>query len=402
MKQKNQEKHEMNRRRKLMLAVGCICVGFLAIAILEISARFAVPLMNIGPEATAIPLDRQDTKFQLLNWTKKYERHPYFGYAHPRIKAYEKQRTQVPEKPYVIGILGGSVAQSFADYTMQTPGFLSELKRQLPELASKTIVIWNLAAGGYKQPQQYFIASYFLEDIDLFINIDGLNEVVTTDFAPVFPLDYPTLSLRFNSQGSRGLFYRWAGQVVFISYKVLVKAPQQLDLLNKSRAYYLLWYATHEGIYTVVRWLEQRYYQAVVGAVRKQTGYERQPDEQQDIKAKRWRHYTLLQAKLLDREQRRAFLFLQPNQYLKGSKPLSEAERRKAIDPAFEAPFSAAMVRLKTHVAQMQQTRMPIFDLTAIFAHTTQTVYIDRCCHLNDLGNQIMADAILRTMVQNW
>ncbi len=60
------------------------------------------------------------------------------------------------------------------------------------------------------------------------------------------------------------------------------------------------------------------------------------------------------------------------------------------------------MVRLKTHATVMQSTKLPIFDLTDIFARTTQTVYRDSCCHLNRLGNQIMADAILRTIVQNW
>lgn len=310
MKQTERKERPRGGRRTLWLVMGCICVGLFALVILEIGARFAVRLTDAGQETNLKRYYRQDSKFERLNWTNQYVRHPYFGYAHPRLKSYEHKRAEASEKPYVIGILGGSVAQSFARYIEKTPDFLNGIKRQLPDLASKNIVIWNLSAGGYKQPQQYFVASYFLEDIDLFINIDGLNEVVATDFEPVFPLAYPTLSLRFHHQRSRGILYRWTGQLVFLGYKALVKAPQLLTLLEKSRAYFLLWYATHDGLYIVVRWFEQRYYQAVVGSVRKQTGYEMTQDERQDRKAKKWRHYTRLQAELLNREHKRAFLFL--------------------------------------------------------------------------------------------
>ncbi len=223
-----------------------------------------------------------------------------------------------------------------------------------------------------------------------------------TDFAPVFPLDYPTLSLRFYQQSNGGIAYRWVGKAVFLAYKSMIKAPQRLTLLRKSRAYFLLWHATHDGLYVLVRWLEQRYYHAVVGSIREQTGYQVTREEQQNIKVKRWRHYTLLQSRMLDREHKKAFIFLQPNQYLKNSKPLSEEEKRIAINESLVAPFHMGMVQLKTHLAEMQHTKLPIFDLTDIFSSTTQTVYQDSCCHLNDLGNQIMADTVLRTIVQNW
>ena len=36
-----------------------------------------------------------------------------------------------------------------------------------------------------------------------------------------------------------------------------------------------------------------------------------------------------------------------------------------------------------------------MFDLTGIFSNTDNTIYIDDCCHLNNLGNQIMANAVV-------
>jgi hypothetical protein len=41
---------------------------------------------------------------------------------------------------------------------------------------------------------------------------------------------------------------------------------------------------------------------------------------------------------------------------------------------------------------------VPIFDLTQIYQGTLEPVYRDACCHLVDLGNEIMAEQILGTI----
>jgi lysophospholipase L1-like esterase len=53
------------------------------------------------------------------------------------------------------------------------------------------------------------------------------------------------------------------------------------------------------------------------------------------------------------------------------------------------------MLLLKAAVQDLRHQGVPIFDLTGIFSSTKETVYKDDCCHLNDLGNQIMADAVV-------
>jgi lysophospholipase L1-like esterase len=98
---------------------------------------------------------------------------------------------------------------------------------------------------------------------------------------------------------------------------------------------------------------------------------------------------------LRNRPGKTVVFFLQPNQYLKDSKPLSEQERRIAIDPLRIEGTNEIMVSLKAAVQDLRHHGVPIFDLTNIFSSTKDTVYKDDCCHLNNLGNQIMADAVV-------
>ena len=59
------------------------------------------------------------------------------------------------------------------------------------------------------------------------------------------------------------------------------------------------------------------------------------------------------------------------------------------------------MVLLKAAVQDLRHSEVPIFDLTGIFLSTEDTVYKDDCCHLNNLGNQIMADAIVSKVMMH-
>jgi lysophospholipase L1-like esterase len=93
--------------------------------------------------------------------------------------------------------------------------------------------------------------------------------------------------------------------------------------------------------------------------------------------------------------------FLQPNQYLKGSKSFSEQEKRIAIDPHRLEDTNEMMVLLKVAAQDLRDSGVPIFDLTGIFSSTDDTVYKDDCCHLNNLGNQIMADAVVSKIILN-
>ena len=102
-----------------------------------------------------------DPKLRMITWTEGYSPHPYFGYESPTTRASEKILSEVNGDDFVIGILGGSVAGSFAEYSIRNPRHFESLRKVIPTFRGKNLRIVNLTNGGYKQPQQFFIATYF-------------------------------------------------------------------------------------------------------------------------------------------------------------------------------------------------------------------------------------------------
>jgi hypothetical protein len=92
--------------------------------------------------------------------------------------------------------------------------------------------------------------------------------------------------------------------------------------------------------------------------------------------------------------------FLQPNQYVPGSKPLSADERRSAFTPGH--PFQAAVVEGWQHLAAagagLAAEGVAFHDLTNLFAENRETLYVDDCCHLNERGNELLGEAIGRAL----
>jgi hypothetical protein len=50
--------------------------------------------------------------------------------------------------------------------------------------------------------------------------------------------------------------------------------------------------------------------------------------------------------------------------------------------------------------SELSYNGVEFFDLTQIDAATKETVYIDVCCHLNETGNKILTDEIVKRVVE--
>jgi hypothetical protein len=78
----------------------------------------------------------------------------------------------------VIGLFGGSAASYF---TLQGAEALDQRLRSIPELGGSEAVVLNFAIPGGKQPQQLAVLNYVLsrgQHLDLAINLDGINELL--------------------------------------------------------------------------------------------------------------------------------------------------------------------------------------------------------------------------------
>jgi hypothetical protein len=287
----------------------------------------------------------------------------------------------------------------FAIYAQRHLEHFEPLRAALPDLTGKRIVLVNLALGAGHQPQQYFIASFFLEDVDLFINIDGFNDAAIVNSMPMYPLEHPGIVRTAYERTSNGRIYRWAASGLIGVYQAMNWLPQRFPILSHSSAYFSFWRVSGRAISQAVRDLQQRYFIAQLAPGNPPEG-QLSLDELLERKVRMWRRYATLQSRMIDGiAGKRSFLFLQPNQYIAGSKELSEREMKTAWDPDKSVRLGINMRRFKAELPELRKAGAKVYDLSEIFQQTKDTVYIDTCCHLNDRGNEIMAKAIMSMIV---
>jgi hypothetical protein len=374
-----------------------ILVG--AYLLIELAAKFYVAY-GLGIHASNYEsFYLADPDYRLMMWGESYKPHPYVGYVRVdelhQLEGFPEERD--PHE-YVIAILGGSVAEWFGNYVKDHPEYFEQLRSAIPAIGERRIRTVNFALGGYKQPQQFFLASYILQHADMMVNIDGFNEMAVADFYPAYPTDFPATTLRlFNRDHSVNISHLIARSLLFV-YRILHGLPIKLSVLARSNLYFLIWQGVHPQLNSGIEALEQHYLKTI-GA---DAALGQQPMQMASWqrKIKIWRKYTRLQHQVAQAAGVAAYFFLQPNQYLKGSKPLSEQERAIVIDPEIAEVRDAQMTLLRAAALEMRAERLPVFDLTQIYRSTDAPVYRDACCHLLELGNQIMGEQIIATIKQ--
>ncbi len=75
---------------------------------------------------------------------------------------------------------------------------------------------------------------------------------------------------------------------------------------------------------------------------------------------------------------------------------LTEEERTRAYDPDYG--YAPGAVRgyplLIEGGRELRELGVRFLDLTPLFADVDQTIYVDDCCHMNELGNRLMGRSI--------
>ena len=338
--------------------------------------------------------------------------HPYLGYLafppnKPRLDdgAWINEASfYLPEAPIfdqsdalVIGITGGSVAGQFLQMGRKA---LAEELAAHPSFSGRELRFVGLAAGGYKQPQQLMALSYVLAmggRLDILINIDGFNEVALhatsnarQGVAPIFPLHW----------------YFRAVEDELLTTKLA--AIDELRQRRKSRAEWALesvfgrtWLG-RAGWLVADRWLER----AVRNRERELSETNRVADilrggphleeDALDDQVRVWREASVQLQRLAAANGIQYFHALQPNQYVEGSKVLTDEELEMAYKPDRE--LATGVVQgyplLLEASRELEAASVRFLDLTPLFEDVDETIYVDDCCHMNELGNQFIAHAI--------
>ena len=380
-------------------------LGLFAVMVMLLVCEGVASLLFIFVEVDADDFRQYyqgDPKLNLLTWTEKYSVHPYFGYADEEIRRFERDvALDNLGDAFILGVTGGSVAAQIARHLRKHSDLLEPLRQLVTQSGYSGIKIVNLAVGGGKQPQQFFIMSYFFEHLDFVINIDGFNDLASYSLLPVYPLEYPSQSPRYFQTSSDGSIYIVLGLSVIRLYKTINQLPRWVPFLDKSYLYFSVWYVVHPLLYQLIRKFEAAYFEKViVGTWSEELNA---PTEQEIIarRAKVWKTHTRRQDELFH-SSGRLLMFVQPNQYLPESKPLSEDELSSAVHSDSATRYTTAMIQLRSAVKDLMTEGVKIIDLTQIFSKTHETVYSDNCCHLNKRGKDIIANTVLAAAVRQY
>ncbi|MGZ3649718.1 MAG: hypothetical protein ACXVB9_00735 [Bdellovibrionota bacterium] len=307
--------------------------------------------------------------------------HHYFGFVNglhvPILRSLTNERAvlgsnAVAHDEFRVAVFGGSVALDFA---INAGAYFSDrLQQEIPALRNRNVQIFPMAVLFGKQPQQFLLSSFYGDQFDLAINIDGYNEDNADPEDPTLPLLYWTTArpLRFSD------FPFMAVRSLMLG---LNKSGEQVPLLQRSSLYYLLEKTVND------------YWLVAFGA----SFSEPLTDAALRANLENYHRFTKMQFAVLHSEGVPSLYFIQPNQYYSNSK-IPSAEEAKYFFPRghpVAVRKDSWFHAIHAGLADLRKSGVPAFGLEGIFSSERRTVYTDGCCHLNELGNHILADALV-------
>ena len=344
--------------------------------------------------------------------------HPYLGFVSVPHEQYNRFALPGPDpvtpasKDTVnVFLSGGSVALGLFNSAAET---LAQRLSEAEAYKGKHIRIVLAALGGFKQPQQLMALSYFKSlgaHYDLVINLDGFNEAVlpysdnlSFGIHPSYPRHWHIYSRK-----------RLDSKVQYFIARQLALQQQQNELKEKwERRHYnlsnfglMLWNVRNTALMNALAEVEGELRAAVQGSESsyQSTGpVEAVSDTAQFFTglAERWAYASVQMRHLAEGGGGRYVHFLQPNQYVEGSKELTEEELEIAYeenDFAYKTGVLRGYGDLMAQGAVLQAQGVDFVDLTPVFREEQRTVYNDKCCHFNDLGYRLIAEAIASHIV---
>lgn len=377
------------------------------------------------------PFDRKDIKYRLTapHITKYLPQeltgtppphvankvlHPYLGFAINTQSSRTNGFGFYGPQPFLkrkegaisIAVVGGSVALNFA---ASSKNLIKALHDYPHYFADQEINITCLAIDGYKQPQQLIAVAYMLSigaEYDMIINIDGFNEVALPYSENIPARVYPFYPRSWNLYSRKGFDLELTLQAAEINKIKLERAKWRrvfsVNPVRRSVFCLTLWDSIDRRLQ--YQWyledLKMREMLKISSENFHNTGpfIPYQSEEALFRESVRmWKDGSIQLAKLCAANDIQYFHFLQPNQYDTGSKILSEEEKQIAYvegEYDFKYAVQQGYPLLRKAGLELIAEGVVYTDLTMLLKNEPRTIYFDECCHLNALGNEIMASAI--------
>ena len=347
--------------------------------------------------------------------------HPYLGFVSIPHETYNRfcfpgpdPITRKSSDKVNICLMGGSVAQGL--YNTSKNRLIENLQGSA-FFKDKEITIVLVALGGFKQPQQLLALNYFLSlgaHYDIVINFDGFNEIVLP-FSDNLPFHvYPSYPRHWNIYSRK----RLNSKVQLLLSRQLTLKDEQFNLnkffvenhLHNSNFGLLFWSVLNNNKKTSLFQAEAQLRQAISQSESdyQSTGpAEAVTDTTQFFieQAELWERASAIIGGIGKSAGFEYFHFLQPNQYYKGSKKLTGEEFEIAYKHnafSYKTAVQTGYPLLVDHGKHLIDQGINYFDLTLMFKNEKRTVYNDKCCHLNELGYNMIADKISQSIINHF
>jgi hypothetical protein len=345
--------------------------------------------------------------------------HPYFGFvADPHQNNSELQVSDfgflhsdnaspiVKRSPgkVIVGLFGGSFSR-LCYFSLK-----SVLDRHSAALGKDFIVI-NFASDGYKQPQQLMVLNYLLAlgaEFDIVINVDGFTEVALPPSENIPNNVNPFFPRRWNRRTATAIS---PAILRLVGYAETTKDSKEkwAQMCKNGHLYisptlFLLWQywdnrvsrTIYETIQKIITEGAQSQSYTMCGPT---YAYKNEEELYSDL-AEVWKRCSSQMKSLCDANGAKYYHFLHPNQYVEGSKPMTEEERRQALNKKsrFADPAAKGYPFLVKAGKELQVADVKFSDLTMIYSEHRELLYIDDCCHTNREGSDIIAERIYETI----
>jgi len=315
--------------------------------------------------------------------------------------------------PYVGYVIDGKLRAEGCESAVPADCYSRVKVPKLAEYKDREIIVFTMAAGGYKQPQQLMNLNYYLTlgaEFDILVNIDGFNEAAIPVFeyqrAEVHPVYPRSWEFRVAESVSPELIELIATKKNLEGKHVARATLMSNPWFRNSPLSNLLWKMKHNRYLTKISEASAAVENTdVTGSVPRDFKYEQLgPDYEftswvdlhQDA-VDIWARSSSLINDLAESNGARYFHFLQPNQYIDGAKPMSDDERELAIveSGGYGNTYKDIYPLMKKKEPWLLDQGVKFNDLTFLYQETTNVIYVDNCCHVNTEGSRMIIEAVV-------
>ena len=340
--------------------------------------------------------------------------HPYLGFVYgPAPRNRNSFGFAGPEPLFAdsedtldIAVFGGSLALAFCGEGH--PAIVEELTKAKP---GRSIRMSCFAVDGYKQPQHLIALAYMLSlgmRIDVAVNLDGFNEIALPLTENLPSGVYPFYPRAWNLYAANGFQPEIAARTARIAdrraERVFWRRFFARFPLRVSNFFLVLWDSLDRLKDSRAKQLDREIQSLLADESNPALGPFDPAAEPREVllaSTRAWRTASLQMAALCRDAGIRYLHFLQPNQYVAGSKVFSQEESRVAFGEAgYRSVVEEGYPLLLREGETLRDEGVEFFDLTRLFREHPETLYRDACCHVNARGNEILGREIGRRIRQ--